>query len=702
MDSRTMLMFSFTLKQKIIGVALIVSLILVVITVPILTSQNKSSNATRQVLEIYLPVMDSLQKLKDTMNSASQSLYLYAAMHESSQRQDFEKHLSRFDEFLQDFSNLPQVDLFEDMRKDLIRDITTFKIQSQYLLKLTDEPLDNLIGAGIAAVQLDGVARQVADILNPFSSIDDGSGIEPAEHEKMLRMMMLWQQIRGSIRAVLAFRTEGFRQETLDNKRAFMKLYQEMYGNKNRLALETTDALESMSELLPGYMDGIERILKIHYSEDWRKDVMLLKKKILPLSYQVFQDIDKMHVLTNTLIGEKSEFAITNLDSSQFMAVYSMIAGGFMGVILLMFSLRLFTRPVKQVVTAMEAISQMGDLQHSLPDQGQDEFRQLGRAFNLFVKKIRNVVDLVILSSSNLVEESRGLAQVTTESKEQAQSQLDQVQEVSVGFNEMVDTVTTIEGRSKDAADAASKASNNAENGVQIVQQSIDAIQALAGHVGETESTMSELMSLSTGIGEIVTTIKGVAEQTNLLALNAAIEAARAGEAGRGFAVVADEVRGLSHKVQTETNGIEQRINSLQAAMEKAVYSMKEGNEYVQTSVDFSSKAGEALVSIKDSVIDIAGMNGDIAKATQSHRQQAGQIQVRLDSMSTNAEASVQSAQQASAVGNEFSILARQLQDLVSQFLLSEHQEEEPDQSVVQKQGADKDVADDYGDVTMF
>ncbi len=435
-----------------------------------------------------------------------------------------------------------------------------------------------------------------------------------------------------------------------------------------------TNLVKDLTQDLTKLRGLANRLFSLHVTE---KKNNFLKNEITPLVGHIRVDIDQLYLGVKKAIEHQSKKTVQTLNGGLKIQLGVIVGVSVIGLLLIWFGLRMILRPVNAIVDGMVNISDKGNLQHTLPEGCNDEFGRLGFAFNHFVGKVKNIIDLVVLSASNLVDESRTLISVTGQSRDKALSQETELQQVTNGFDEMTSAVQEIETNSLGAVNAARQANDKAKDGGRIVSESIDAIQQLARHVESSETMMQELVGLSKGIGEIVTGIRSIAEQTNLLSLNAAIEAARAGEAGRGFAVVADEVRSLSQKVQNETDAIERRVTDLQNGVSKASGEMIISRECVGKSVVLSTKVGESLASISGTISTIVNLNEKIAQSTQSHSQKAVEIHAGLKTIHTAAVDSAESARVASTVGSEFSILARQLQDLVSQFLLPEKDPEE-------------------------
>jgi len=284
------------------------------------------------------------------------------------------------------------------------------------------------------------------------------------------------------------------------------------------------------------------------------------------------------------------------------------------------------------------------------------------------VAKLQGIIREITDSVGSLNNAAQQMSVVTTESRDGIVKQQVDIDQVATAMNEMSATVHEVARNAMDAAGAAKEADDEAANGKQVVSQAVGTIDKLATDVDEAANVIHQLAQDSENIGTVLDVIKAIAEQTNLLALNAAIEAARAGEQGRGFAVVADEVRTLAQRTQQSTQEIQEIIEKLQAGAEKAERVMKASREQAQTSVDESSRAGTSLVSITDMVARINDMNTQIASAAEEQTAVAEEISRSIVAINDVAVQTSQSSDQLQQASEGVSAMATQLHGLVAKF----------------------------------
>ncbi|RON39365.1 chemotaxis protein [Pseudomonas brassicacearum] len=326
-------------------------------------------------------------------------------------------------------------------------------------------------------------------------------------------------------------------------------------------------------------------------------------------------------------------------------------------------------RPLKQMVAMLDDIAQgEGDLTRRLTSDRADELGSIAKGFNTFLAKLQVMITQVVTSVQSVSDSSEHTADIAIRTNIGVHKQMAEIDQVATAVHEMTATAQDVARNATQAAQAASHADQAAAQGMQIVRDTSNSIGVLAIEIGKAVGVVQTLAKDSENINAILTAIRGIAEQTNLLALNAAIEAARAGEQGRGFAVVADEVRNLAQKTQKATEEIQTMIQQLQQGTRDVVRVMEDSQNRTDESVQHAAKAAEALETITQAVSVINDMNTQIASAAEEQSAVADDINRNVINIGQVANEVAGGADESSAASAELTKLAEQQRRLINQF----------------------------------
>jgi methyl-accepting chemotaxis protein len=334
--------------------------------------------------------------------------------------------------------------------------------------------------------------------------------------------------------------------------------------------------------------------------------------------------------------------------------------------VLVVLIVRSITQPLQQAVEAMANIaSGDGDLTRNLDTHGNDELSALSRHFNMFTDKLRKVISQSLQSAGELDTAARDLSQIAGQAQQHSEQQSQQMELVATAINEVTYGVQDVAKNAENAASEVQAAEDQARQGQHNIEISLRQISELSATINQAVSVIQALAQESTQIGSVLEVIRSIAEQTNLLALNAAIEAARAGEQGRGFAVVADEVRLLAQRTQKSTAEIQVMIERLQGNSEAAVKVINDSSKASQLTIEQASQAGTSLTQIASGLRNLNSLNASIASATLQQSHVVEDINQNVTQAASLAQENALAAQQSSAAGKQLGQLAEQLNRLL-------------------------------------
>ena len=360
--------------------------------------------------------------------------------------------------------------------------------------------------------------------------------------------------------------------------------------------------------------------------------------------------------------GQSYEGAITGV-------VAVSVVAALLTVLLAWLLTRSIVTPLRKAVEVAETIA-AGNLSKTIEDDGKDEPARLLSALSTMQASLRQTIQHIAGSATQLASAAEELSAVTEEASRGLQQQNNEIDQAATAVNEMTAAVEEVARNAVSTSEASGQSNQAAREGRDRVMETVGAIQTMTQDVQNTSAMIEGLAARGRDIGKVLDVIRAIAEQTNLLALNAAIEAARAGEAGRGFAVVADEVRALAHRTAQSTQEIEKMVAGIQNGTGEAVQSMQQSNQRSQTTLEMARAAGASLEQITASISLINERNLVIASASEEQAQVSREVDRNLVNIRDLATQSAAGANQTSAASHELSRLAVDLNGMVARFVV--------------------------------
>ncbi|KTC24169.1 chemotaxis protein [Pseudomonas marginalis ICMP 9505] len=422
-----------------------------------------------------------------------------------------------------------------------------------------------------------------------------------------------------------------------------------------------------LSERYASYQQVQEQYLALIAANSLDDAVKLSSEAMKQSADTVEGSIKQMIELNNNKAKKAGDDATRSYEQSRLIVTAFILIGTLAAIVLALLYTRSVTRPLSQSLAIAERIAK-NDLSEVIEVQGRDEVARLMLALKAMQNGLRNTLASIADSSNQLASTSEEMHAVTEDANKGMQRQNNEVEMAATAVTEMSAAVEEVARNAAAASQAANRSNSAALAGRARVDETVQAISLMVGNVEAASREVQGLEVMATDISKVLDVIRAIAEQTNLLALNAAIEAARAGEAGRGFAVVADEVRALAHRTQQSTSEIEQMISSIQKGTGAAVSAMTHTNAQAQRTLDTAQGAGAALVEITESIDNITERNVLIATASEEQAQVAREVDRSLVSIRDLSSQTAQGSSQTAIATSELSNLALDLNRLLKQF----------------------------------
>ncbi|MBA6340570.1 HAMP domain-containing protein [Colwellia sp. MB02u-10] len=671
---------NLTVATKIIGGFTIISLLLILTSVISWNSLNTIGDATKQQNELAIPTLKTSNKLaNDLTHIGNLTLRAYyqtalAPLADNfnafdTEKSEFRTQLKRLKDIVKNeaslIENLRQVDpVYNSLEKEIDTVLRNRKFAIEQHLTLLDkiymieEKADDmatiLLDLGdhkLATTKLQravSLARRLETLLNSMVS----SSLNYHDIKDQQSASLVASQIENTFNDI--------------DKSIYDVVNELKQQGVTNIADELTDSFSALQDYLTGSgrifthkNNQLNAIAKAKASLQLAENGISSANTILATQVNL---ANKTAIATGDLVKKSVSDGTLN---TLIITLISIV----LAIVIASVTLTSIIRPLRRVNKMLNIVAS-GDLSHKLDESGNDEFAQLSANCNLLIDSLRNLIQSIVSRSTQLATAAEQTSTVTAQSTKAIEEQRTQVEQAASATTEMSSTAQSVLSSANDALVEIKHADDESERVKVISGHNRQTIELLANEVESASQVINKLQQDSASIGGILDVIRGIAEQTNLLALNAAIEAARAGEQGRGFAVVADEVRTLASRTQVSTQEIQNMIEVLQTGAEKAVLVMDTGKKQATNCVEQSIQAEQALDTITHAVHEAFDRSSQIATAAEEQSVVAHEISENLESIVTIAEQTTAGSKQTAEASSEVARLAEELQQSVREFKL--------------------------------
>lgn len=662
---------NLTIRAKLYLGAAGVVIVLVLITVLAFWNLNLVKNQLSTVVKVDQPQAFATLELAKDVEAFSLSLVSYMLSGETrllqrmdKQLQALERRVVQLKRQLQDERALQNLDVIASR-------LSVIKEKLPEIVAMTQDdtlkyPALKVVSQGIdqAAQQIQGAISQM--ILSELSEADPE---RMALLQNLIELQKTWLNIMINLRGFVAFRAHNMSENIESFLDTFEKQLNGLHQYAEIMTLEEEEGLPIVRENYQIWRENYMVLKGVLTSDKWRMDVWTYKHEIHPLLQEVEAELHQLMEYVISSIHKKAETVSIQTDRSLWLM--GSIAGGglLLGLLIMGVIMRSILSSLSRLQAAMRQMaSGEADLTLRLPAEGKDELADISRCFNQFVAHIQAVVRDIIQDARALEAAAATLYHQTEHAEKGIDTQFKTVERLTSLMQQLEQEAQEVAGFSSNTAKAASDAIGRVEKGVERVDGTQQQIRLLASVMESLRESITVLDEESGTIGTVISVIEEIAEQTNLLALNAAIEAARAGEHGRGFAVVADEVRQLAQRTQESTKQISEVIQRIRQKTQETVSRMHAGDEATEQSLQAIEEAEKTLKPVTVLMRDLTSLSDQMQKVAQHETELVSTVGQRIGDIRTVTEQAVDQTKATRREGEKMQQIAAHLDKLLRKF----------------------------------
>lgn len=666
-------MQKLTLKLQVwLGFSLMLLLTATVAFTSIFFLNKVNTNASHIATKAQPIMVDALIITAD-LNDTGRLINAFMVTKENSDRENLAKSVKTLNNHLQRLSKQAQALENNNLSakltevQSLISDFNEYIIEIEYLI---DNSQDNYPALALSSSKINPLNQSILSSLNQaiVSELEESN-----THQRKKLLIALsdirhnWMNIVASNRAFLANPSDDREKKTQTYRENHVTLLTTIQNKSDLYTFEQEEAIANVAAESKRHLKLLDEIYSIYKSGNWRADQLLLSNEIQPLIKNISERLaliatdqqENTHSLSAELLDE--------IDTAIVITIIALCTAVLIGIGVAWSNARQINNIVTGVSNSLDQMSN-GNFDINLDENQAGETGQIAKVINSFSLQLKDMINDLTNSVSQLERASSDVSSIISESSDNILQQHRETEMVATAVEEMTATAQEVANSAATAASSAKQANELAGSGALISTEALGGIEHLVKDLDNASNVIQNLKNESNNISTFLDVIRDISEQTNLLALNAAIEAARAGEQGRGFAVVADEVRTLASRTQESTNEIRNKIDQLQSGANDAVVAMDSAIKEVTLNSDQVERVAESLGEIAGEIQTINGQLDQMAAASEQQSATSEEISRNIMSISTLAEKTAQGTSKVKTAEDDLVLVTNNIQSVISKF----------------------------------
>ena len=625
-------------KQIWIGFISLFIIIFIIASISFYRLLQLQEQAT-DIAEYSQPAMLSALRIKERIESTTSLMGLYIINKTPEYETKVNENIKQLQSSIEEYKQLPAIQENQEMQQEtdiLNQYIEQFIVHQKRIDFLNKNFIENYPGLKIANSEINPRHQQAMQLFNEMlnSEFDESVSIERRIFLQQINdLRQSWMTAVSLFRTFLSNPNESRIEQISLYMSQSTKRLKQLNEKSDLFTFEQEEGLAALNPISKAYFSNIRRVFDVYKQGKWRADVTLINNEINPLSTKIGLKINTMIDIQKDRVDKGNSDLIAKTKSSIAYIIIALICSVFVGIFAARFTSKQINTAVKELNTILNNILS-GDFSKRMNENRGGDIGRLATTVNHFSQQLKKIIDEIKSSVSNLHQTSGNLTTVTQVISNNILQQNNETELVATAAEQMSSTSHEVAKNTASAADSAQKADSDAQTGSNKSNSAMSGIQHLVQNLKNSAEVIQTLQEDTTNISVVLDVIREISEQTNLLALNAAIEAARAGEQGRGFAVVADEVRTLASRTQESTDQIKEAIDRLQIGADNAVTAMRSSIEEANSNSEQVAEVASSLNQIKNEIMNINSVLTQVASASEQQSATANEIANSISSIS--------------------------------------------------------------------